>query len=465
VRTVCAIPDSVADFGWVVTNGQRLRRKLDILVLAVKSKRAASEMNEGIGSSAMIRFATTERLDCEDGLQFPLEGATSFNTPLSSARKATWACILAVTVGVSLFAPRAASQEACPSCVAPPTFPESPFATISLGPQTTLNGPGEYAQKFSGSIAGTIADPSGAPIPGAVVRLTGVGESLPVQAESDEDGRFVFLSVIPEEFRLTISAQGFRTQEFSGTVHPGEHYLTPQIKLSLAEQMTQITVTPQTQEEIAEQQIKVQEKQRVFGFLPNFYVSYVHDAVPLTFKQKMKLAWKTSEDPITIGSAAAAAEIAQQRNWYRSYGHGAQGYAKRFGVTYGNVAIGTFLGSAVMPTVFKQDPRYFYKGPGSSWHSRLLYALSRSVIAKGDNGKWQPNYSNALGNLAAAGITDTYLPPKNRNVGFVFQSAGIRIVETAFADVFQEFISKKLTPRVSDRNTTVPEVRAASLMP
>lgn len=371
-----------------------------------------------------------------------------FNTPSSSA-------FLGITVGLLLLAPRAASQEGCPSCMAGPSFPSSAFTTVFPEPKALLNTPQEDSQQLSASIAGTITDPSGAPIPGAVVKLTGVDHSLPVQAESDEDGRFVFLSVPPGEFRLTISAQGFRTQEFTGTVHPDEHYLTPQIELSLAEQMTQIMVTPQTQEEIAEQQIQEQEKQRVFGFLPNFYVSYVSDAIPLTFKQKMKLAWKTSTDPITIGSVAAAAEIAHERNWYRGYGQGAQGYAKRFGVIYGNVVIGTFLGSAAMPAVFKQDPRYFYKGRGR-WNSRLWYALSRSVITKGDNGNWQPNYSNVLGNLAAAGITNTYLPPQNRNVGFVFQSAGVRVVETAFADVFQEFISKKVTPRVSDRSTTGP---------
>lgn len=331
----------------------------------------------------------------------------------------------------------------------------SPFMMDLLEAQATVNAPQEGEPQSSGSIAGAITDQSGAPTPGAIVKLTSVGESSPMQAESDEEGRFVFLSVPPGEFRLTISAEGFRRQEFTGTVHPDEHYLTPQIILSIAMQVTQITVTPQTQREIAEQQIKAQEKQRVFGFLPNFYVSYVSDSVPLTFQQKTQLAWKTSEDPITIGSVVVGAEIEQQRNWYRAYGQGAQGYAKRFGVTYGNVAIGTFLGSAVMPSLFKQDPRYFYKGRGS-WNSRLWYALSRSVITKGDNGNWQPNYSNFLGNLAAAGITDTYLPLKNRNVGFVFQTAGIRVLETAVANVFQEFISRKVTPRISGRATTEP---------
>ena len=396
-----------------------------------------------------------EAVNGEGGRQAPPRAANRFNAPLSSAPNSTWVCLLTVTAGLLLFAPRAWSKEGFDSYMAAPSFPQSRFTTDLLEPQATVNSPQEGDQPSSGSIAGTITDPSGAPIPGAVVKLAGVGQDLPVQVESDEDGRFVFLSVLPGEFRMTISAQGFRAQEFSGAVLPGQHYLTPQIKLSLAEQMTQITVTPQTQEEIAEQQIKAQEKQRVFGFLPNFYVSYVSDPVPLTFKQKMKLAWKTSTDPITIGSVVVGAEIEQQRNWYRAYGQGAQGYAKRFGVTYGNVAIGTFLGSAVMPALLKQDPRYFYKGRGS-WNSRLWYALSRSVITKGDNGNWQPNYSNFLGNLAAAGITDTYLPAKNRNVGFAFQTAGIRVLETAVANVFQEFISRKVTPRVSGRATSEP---------
>lgn len=403
----------------------------------------------------MKQLARAESINNSRVRQVSFEAANCFETPVSSAPKATWICILGLTVSLLLFAPRAASKERFDSYVAAPSLPPSPFTPAPLAPQATLNAPQEDVQQSAGSIAGTITDPSGAPIPGAVVKLTATDQSSLAQAESDEDGRFVFLSVPAGEFRLTISAEGFRTTEFTGTVNPDEHYLTPQITLGLAEHMTQITVTPQSQEEIAEQQIKAQERQRVFGFLPNFYVSYVSDPVPLTFKQKMQLAWKTSEDPITIGSAAAGAEIEQQKNWYRAYGQGAQGYARRFGVTYGNVAIGTFLGSAIMPSLFKQDPRYFYKGRGR-WSSRLWYALSRSVITKGDNGRWQPNYSNFAGNLAAAGITDTYLPAKNRNVGFVFQSAGIRVLETAFADVFQEFISKKLTPRVSNRATTEP---------
>ena len=60
---------------------------------------------------------------------------------------------------------------------------------------------------------------------------------------------------------------------------------------------------------------------------------------------------------------------------------------------YADLVSGTFIGGAILPSLFKQDPRYFYKGTGSR-KSRFFYAIANSVICKGDNGRWQPNYSN-----------------------------------------------------------------------
>ena len=403
----------------------------------------------------MIRFGAIEALHREGTRPVCFKGATRSHSSLRSARKVTWVRIAGLAVGLFLFASHAASQEESHSFSAGPSRSSCQSMTALREPQAARKPPHQGGRQAPGTIAGTIADPSDAPIPSAVVKLTRASQAPLAQAVSDEDGRFVFLDVAPGEFQLTISAEGFRMQEVSGTVHPDEHYVVPQVTLALAEQLTEITVTPQTQEEVGEQQIKVQETQRVFGFLPNFYVSYIPDAVPLTSKQKMKLAWKTSVDPITIASVGVVAGIEQQRNWFRAYGQGAQGFAKRFGATYADVVAGTFLGSAVMPSLLKQDPRYFYKGTGR-WSSRLWYALSRSVITRGDSGNWQPNYSNFLGNLAAAGIATSYRPAQNRNVAFVFQTAGIRIVETAFANVFQEFVSRKVTPGVSRRHTSEP---------
>jgi hypothetical protein len=203
-----------------------------------------------------------------------------------------------------------------------------------------------------------------------------------------------------------------------------------------------------SQTEVAEEQIKVEEKQRVLGVLPNFYVSYVPNAAPLNSKQKFKLAWKTVVDPFTLVFVGGAAGVEQAQNHFIGYGQGAQGYGKRFGAGYADTLTGTFIGSAILPSLLKQDPRYFYKGSGSA-PSRILYAIANSVICKGDNRHWQANYSNILGSLAAGGISNLYYPAQDRNgAGLTFENAAIGIGGTAVANLFQEFLIRKLTRKV-----------------
>ena len=208
---------------------------------------------------------------------------------------------------------------------------------------------------------------------------------------------------------------------------------------------TEVKVVPP--QVIAEAQIKEQEKQRALGFIPNYYVSYVPNAVALAPKQKFELAWKTMLDPVTFGITGAVAGIQQAQNDFSGYGQGADGYAKRYGAAYADAAIGTMIGGAILPSLFKQDPRYFYKGTGSK-KSRLMYALANSVICKGDNGRWQANYSGILGGLAAGAISNLYYPEKDRDNGLILQNALIGIGATAAANVFQEFVVRKLTPNL-----------------
>src|SRR5436309_14597159 len=104
-----------------------------------------------------------------------------------------------------------------------------------------------------------------------------------------------------------------------------------------------------SQEEIAEAEIKDQEKQRIFGALPNFYVTYDPAAPPLTSKQKFKLAWKATTDPINIAVAAGTAGMEQAQNSSPGYGRGGQGYAKRFGAGYADSVPAHFLCAATHP--------------------------------------------------------------------------------------------------------------------
>src|SRR5204863_5964012 len=124
------------------------------------------------------------------------------------------------------------------------------------------------------------------------------------------------------------------------------------------------------------------EKQRVLRVIPNFYVTYDPHPMALTSREKFELAWKTSIDPFTFAVVGAIAGLQQAQNDFSGYGQGAQGYAKRYGASYADLVSGTFLGSAILPSLLRQDPRYFYKATGSR-HSRGLYALANAVICKG----------------------------------------------------------------------------------
>jgi hypothetical protein len=195
--------------------------------------------------------------------------------------------------------------------------------------------------------------------------------------------------------------------------------------------------------EVATEEVKEQEHQRVFGFIPNFYVTYHEDAAPLTTKLKFQLAWKSSTDPITIAGAGFLAGLQQAGDQYSEFGQGAEGYGKRFGALYADVFASTFLSGAVFPTLLKQDPRYFYKGTGST-RSRILRAVSNSILCKGDNGRWQANYSNIAGSFAGAAVASSYYPTHNQG-GVILSNGVVRLGESSLAGIVQEFVARHLT--------------------
>ena len=308
-------------------------------------------------------------------------------------------------------------------------------------------------QRPTGDITGTIVDQTGAVVSGAHVTLTGADGSPNHEVLSGENGEFSFAKVAPGPFKVTVMSVGLATKTYTGVLASGQFYIVPQIALTVATENTEVRVVGLQPVELAEVQIKEQEKQRIFGVIPNFYISYVPDAVALTPKQKFELAWKTLIDPVTFGLTGAIAGIEQADNQFSEYGQGAQGYGKRYGAAYADAVTGTLLGGALLPALMKQDPRYFYKGTGTT-RSRILYAIANAVICKGDNGRWQFNYSGILGGLASGGISNLYYPPKDRGAALVFENEGIGIGGTAVTNLIQEFIIPKLTPNLPNHRPT-----------
>ena len=301
-----------------------------------------------------------------------------------------------------------------------------------------------------GNLTGTVVDVNDEIVPGATVVLE---DSLRKERRTElarNDGAFDFENLRPgTDYHVTISADGFVTWRSPAVlVNPGQFVILSDARLEVAASVGSVTVYASS-EEIAAEQVRIEEHQRVLGFIPNFYVVYDRDPAPLTTKLKYKLALRTATDPIVFLGATALAGMNQASN-RPDYVQGAKGYGQRFGAAYTDAFASIMIGGAVLPSLLHQDPRYFYQGTGTT-KSRALHALSSPLICRGDNGRWQPNYSSIGGDLATGAIANAYYPSSNRGPGLVFQGALISTGGRMVNDLIQEFILRRLTPGARGR--------------
>jgi hypothetical protein len=305
--------------------------------------------------------------------------------------------------------------------------------------------PNAPSAMIAGAVCGVITDTDGAAISGAQVTLEDAAtRAMRDVATTDDTGNYAFEGVAPGKYLVRIAAKGFSPWKVEDIeVHGGEAVTLITVELGVEELTAEVSAI--TVEDLAEQQITAEEHQRILGILPNFFVSYVPNAQPLTRKQKFKLALVVSRDPLTFFTTGVTAGVEQWQGGFAGYGQGFSGYAQRYAASYGDRIDATFLGAALLPSLLHQDPRYFYMGHGNVV-KRALYAISATVVCKGDNGKRQPNFSNVFGNLGAAGISTLYYPRSEQHSAQVtIANTLLGVAEGAIGTLFQEFLLKHLT--------------------
>ena len=298
----------------------------------------------------------------------------------------------------------------------------------------------------SGIIIGTAVDANGDPVPNARVELKSLDSGDPQTVTTAETGSFQFRDVQPGvPYEITIAAQDFADWKSSSiTLEPGQFKIVTGIEMRIRTEVTQVDVKYDPVQ-VAAEQLKAEEHQRVLGFVPNFYVSYEKNPAPLTAKMKFQLALKVSTDPVTAAGVFGMAGIRQAADSPK-YGQGWGAYGKRFGATAADGFTDIIIGGAILPSLLHQDPRYFYQGTGTT-ASRVRHAMFSPFVTRSDAGKSMPNYSSLGGDLAAAGLSNLYFPGANRGVGLVFGNFAIGTAERIGASLAQEFIIGRLTKR------------------
>ncbi len=314
----------------------------------------------------------------------------------------------------------------------------------ATAPQPAQAPAGAPQPAATGIISGTILDTNQDVVQGAKITLDSGGHTR--TATSGNDGQFTFGQLPPGDYRLIASGKSM-SKFTSANIHvaPNTTVLVPAITLAFTAASTSITVTGD-KEELSVQQVQIAESQRVLGVIPNFYSSYDWNAPPMLARQKYHLAFRSLFDPISFLEVAGIAGAEQYQNIFPAYGSGFEGYAKRYGAAFANHASGDILGRAVYPAIFHQDPRYFYMGKGTV-EKRALYAMSTAFVARGDDGRWRPNYSSILGDFSAAALSNLYYPKSDRGASLVLYNGLADIGANAVGNVIREFFLKDITSR------------------
>ncbi|MGB9030808.1 MAG: carboxypeptidase-like regulatory domain-containing protein [Acidobacteriaceae bacterium] len=334
-------------------------------------------------------------------------------------------------------------------------LPDAPGYGASIGMNRDTGeqaaAPGRAGPDAPSTIEGTVTNTNGGVVEGARVVLSGEKPGDQRVVESGSNGQFAFSGLPAGTFRLTVSAPGMgKVVSPQIILSAGQTRFLPALVMQVSAGITEVRVVGnqrEIEEEEAEEDMHIEESQRVLGVIPNFYSSFDWNAPPLDAKQKFKLAFRSEIDPITFAGAAAIAGGEEYKGIYPGYGTGFSGFGKRFAAQYANDLDSRMIGSALLPSLFHQDPRYFYKGTGTI-RSRALYAIKSAVICRGDNGKPEFDFSHIGGDFAAGTMSNLYYPESNEGPSLVFINGLIEIAGQAGTNLVREFVLRGLTTHV-----------------
>jgi hypothetical protein len=178
---------------------------------------------------------------------------------------------------------------------------------------------------------------------------------------------------------------------------------------------------------------------RIFTVMPNYgTVENASALPPLTTGQKYRIATAGAFDYFAFPFNAALAGIAQANNSPKSWGQGWGAYGKRFGSSFADNSIGTYMTTAIFPSMLKEDPRYYQMGHGT-FKARAWHGIERLFVTRTDSGHDRFNFSEALGNGAATAISNIYHPDEDRTFGRNIGTFGMLFMWDGLSNEMKEF--------------------------
>ncbi|HEY1528158.1 MAG TPA: hypothetical protein VGH51_18175 [Candidatus Angelobacter sp.] len=161
---------------------------------------------------------------------------------------------------------------------------------------------------------------------------------------------------------------------------------------------------------------------------------------PLTARQKFDVFLHSTYSPRTFANAAIdeAADRARGRHLNQEYETGIRGVGQRYGINLATTETDVFFQRFLFPTVLKQDPRYF-RNPDLPFLQRALYAMSRVLITRTDNGGQAFNSSRILSLAASRAVADLYVPGERQGMHPIAGCVSFTLLRDAGENLLHEF--------------------------
>lgn len=178
---------------------------------------------------------------------------------------------------------------------------------------------------------------------------------------------------------------------------------------------------------------------RIFEVMPNYgTVENANDLPPLSTGQKFRLATAGVFDWGSYPFNGILSAIGQAKNDPKEWGQGWGAYGKRYGANFADNSIGTYMTTAVFPSLLHEDPRYYQLGKGRFIH-RAYHAVNRLFVIRTDSGHDRFNYSESVGNAVAAALSNIYHAPEDRTAARNATSFAFLILYDGMDNELKEF--------------------------
>ncbi len=179
---------------------------------------------------------------------------------------------------------------------------------------------------------------------------------------------------------------------------------------------------------------------RILGFMPNFRsVSSGATPPPPSWKNNFKVATQQSFDYSSFIFLGITSLSAEGINSHPVLGKGVDGFWAYTWRGFLDKTDGTYLGAGLMPSLLREDTRYYALGNERSIPIRILYVMSRQVVARTYSGHSTPNIAGLSAKVLTQIVSRTYYPPGATSFGVLATKFGYATMRDISFTAVREF--------------------------